>query len=136
MKTNFRIKNLEVLYKGKAIDLHNNFNLVRIEHSVADNSVTLNWVKSTEAWAVSEEYQQITILHQGVSFFTILPGSGDFGNNEDSCLEAVSFYPSLTRNENEFFLDQEEPRDEDDIIYTFVGGMIIRIGSDEVILKT
>jgi hypothetical protein len=136
MKANFTIKKLEVLYNGKTIDLHNNFDLIRIEHFVKDNSVMLYWIKSTGAWAVSEAYQQVTIIHEGVSFFTILPASGELPIHENSSLEAVTFYPSSNRNENEFFLDQEEPLGEDDIIYAFVGGMTIRVGCDEVILQT
>ena len=73
MKTNFSIKCFrEIQYDGREIDLHNNFDLVTVEHSVEHRSVTLNWIKSTEDWAIAEEYQKLTIVHKGVSFFTIL----------------------------------------------------------------
>jgi hypothetical protein len=49
-------------------------------------------------------------------------------------LSEVTFFPSSERDEMEQFLNQMEPDEDDDIIYTFIGEQILRIGCENVIL--
>jgi hypothetical protein len=135
MKANFKIENFrDILFEGKYFDLHNNFKFESFHYDLESAQVTLEWVKDIGNWIPDSEFETVTITHTGVLYFKVLPTSENASLYDRQTLSEVTFFPSSERDEMEQFLNQMEPDEDDDIIYTFIGEQILRIGCENVIL--
>ncbi|GAA4325453.1 hypothetical protein [Flaviaesturariibacter amylovorans] len=137
MKANFEIELFrDIRFENRHIDLHNNFLFEGFNYDLAKAQVTLHWVKDTGDWISSDELAAIAITHFDVTFFKVQPMSETVPLIDSQTLSEVTFYPSDERNEDERFLDQSVPDVDDDIIYSFLGGQIIRIGCSVATLQS
>jgi len=80
------------------------------------------------------ELEKVTIMHEGVDYFKVLPASQAMSDADSQTLSEVSFFPSNEREEDRRFMDQNLPGEDDDIIYSFIGNQVIRIGCQEATL--
>ena len=135
MKSNFQIKNfIEIQYCGRTLDLHNNFDFIGFNYQPSRNSLELNWQKSNGDWVPKDEVLNFSILHQDVTFINNSFDSQTFSSVVKYGLIDLTFYPSSDRETNNQLLDQESPKEGDDILYIFEGDMFIRVSCSEILL--
>jgi len=135
MKANFKIKGFrDIEFQGKLIDLHNSYDLQSFEYNINTKTLILFWTKSVEVWGSTADYEKITLTHIGVNYLHASFSPSIQFPKDNQCLSEVTFYPANERLENSFFLEQEESKDGDDIIYSFISDQVIRVGCDEVLL--
>lgn len=133
MKINFQLtKNYALNYQGRHIDLHNNFDFIKIEFSVETMMLILRWRMATGNWVQQDELPCLTLIHKNVSYLNILPRNSSMPLSEDSCLSDITFWPSSSRAINDSITDQNLPNEEDDILYIFQSGQIIRVNCKEI----
>jgi predicted flavoprotein YhiN len=136
MRVNFKIEDFrDILFDGSRIDLHNNFLFKGFNYDLVNRQVILHWSKGIGDWIPVTEFETVTITHFGVSYFIVLQTSVNLSIDDQRTLSEVSFFPSSEREEMEQCLDKMQPDENDDIIYTFIGEQVLRIGCEDVVLK-
>jgi hypothetical protein len=135
MKSNFQIKNfIEIKYCGRTLDLHNNFDFIGFNYQPSLNSLVLNWQKNNGDWVPKDEIFNLSILHQNVTYLNNPFDSQAISTVGKYGLTDLTFYPSSDRETNNRLLDQESPKEGDDILYIFEGDMFIRVSCSDIIL--
>ena len=134
MIVNFNIVDFSALnYKGRHIDLHNNFDFIGSDYEIVSKRLVLTWKKSIGNWVKVDEFSKLTLIHSNVSFLNY-----NYDNNTlssfDNCLSEITFFPSTERTKNKEFIDQAKPKEDDDIIYSFVTDHFIRVGCENILL--
>lgn len=62
MNRNFEIVDgIYLVQKSHELDLHNNFDFKRLDYSVEERKLVLNWQRSKGAWVSSDTPQALTI---------------------------------------------------------------------------
>lgn len=134
MKVNFEIEdNYAISFKGKHIDLHNNFDFLGFEYDVTKMIAILRWEKSTEEWANKETIKRLSIIHKNVSYLSITPRDAEMPTTEDSCLKDITYLPIEFRtHKEEFILPTKLPEPNNDIVYRFHSEQFITINCHEI----
>lgn len=136
MKINFDIKDNHALeIAGRVIDLHNNFDFVGFDYNVADREIKLYWKKSCGDWVDKNEFLNLILTHQGVTFLKVTEQDEKSTYDDDCCLGDITFFPSTSREINDCIIPQTKPNDGDDILYFFENGQQIRIHCKEIHLS-
>lgn len=137
MKVNFQlIENYALNCENRHIDLHNNFNFIHFEFNIETMTLVLKWVKSASDWVQEDELPHFTLLHKNVSYLTVSPRDPEMPLSEDSCLSNVTFFPSSSRDISDCIFDKSFPNEDDDILYMFQSGQVIRVHCEEIELIT
>ncbi|TCZ67479.1 hypothetical protein [Flaviaesturariibacter aridisoli] len=135
MNANFQIHDLRTLRFGRRlIDLHRNFHFRGFNYDLQQARVKLYWVKGGGNWIAAEELGAFTLLHENVTYFQVLLLAAATMDADIRTLSEVTFFPSAERDAHGQFIHQAAPGPYDDIIYSFVGGPVIRIGCAQVLL--
>tara|TARA_B100000949_G_scaffold235053_1_gene256265 strand:- start:3559 stop:3972 length:414 start_codon:yes stop_codon:yes gene_type:complete len=131
MRTNFDIEeNYAVTLNGVHIDLHNNF--VFCEISESENIVEVDFVRSKGNWVHENEFKRLKFCHKNVSFKNTLEGDNIEYPEDENILSVISFFPKTMRDINDGFRQNSKPDKDDDIIYLFENGKMIRLNCDNV----
>jgi len=131
MKTNFDIEeNYAVTLNGVHIDLHNNFELFEVWES--ENMVEVDFVKSNGNWVHEHEFKKLKFCHKNVSFKNTLEGHNIEFPEDENILSVISFFPKTMRDINDGFRRNSKPDENDDIIYLFENGKMIRLNCDHI----
>jgi hypothetical protein len=137
MKINFQLtQNYALNYDSRHIDLHNNFNFINFEYNIETMTLVLRWVKSLGNWVQEDEPQQLVLLHKNVSYLTVLSRDPEMSLSEDFSLSDITFFPSSSRDINDSIIDKNLPEEDDDILYMFQSGQVIRVRCEEIELIT
>ena len=132
MTTNFKIiDNYALKFNDKLIDIHNNFDFVGFDYPVKENQLKLFCRKSSGDWVNKKEPEQIVLVHNNVINLVV---ENQNGNSEDSITEITFYQNNEPRNFGELTL-REKPNGNDDILYIFESGKVIRIGCCEILLE-
>jgi hypothetical protein len=136
MKVNFDITDNHALtFEGRHIDLHNNFDFLGFDYSVADRELKLTWSKSTRDWIDTHEISGLVLTHKAVTYL-IITDQDEKSNFDDSrCLGEITFFSSTAREINDSIVPQSTPNDGDDVLYFFENGQVIRIHCEQIELK-
>ena len=128
MTTDFEIvDNYALRQDGLLFDLHNNFDLSDFHYNVKTREFIITWTKASGEWVKSDEADEITVRHSNVSFLTISDRDPESITDDDKCLGEISFFPSTSRDINDSIVIQARPTEEDDILYFFENGQLIRV---------
>jgi hypothetical protein len=134
MKVNFEIEdNYAVQFQSRHIDLHNNFELVEIRY--LQNLIEIEFKKSEGDWVGQDEPNELLFLFKEVSFKYEEEGEDHLFPEDWKVLGDLSFFPSNMRNVNNGIMLQKLPNNEDDILFYFENGRMIRINCEEVELR-
>ena len=134
MKTNFELSdNIALTYDTQYFDLHNNFDFMKLEQNEINKSIKLYWKKNFGYWNKENNTEMIILEHTLVSHFEIFNSQNNQG--DENCLSEITFFPSTERDNISSFMNQTKPNIDDDILYFFDNGKIIRINCDEIILR-
>lgn len=132
MKANFKIdNNSAVLYNGQIIDLHNNFDFVGMTEDVQHKEVKLHFVKSEGNWVKADEFAQLTFSLKNITYKYVEEGEPESYPNDAKCLGEITFFPSEYRDINDSIMQQSEPRENDDLMFFFEDGQVIRVHCEE-----
>jgi hypothetical protein len=131
MKTNFAITdNYGINFESSLIDLHNNFDFVQYNYKVNEAELILSFRKAIGNWISENEFEQLLLVHRGVSEFLI---ENENKHYSDSIVD-LTFYPTNEKEISNLML-QENATDGDDIIYNFESGQTFRVNCDEIELQ-
>lgn len=134
MKVNFEIEeNYAVIYNTNHIDLHNNFEFHRILENKKE--VHLEFKKSKGNWVHKNEFTHLTFIIKNVSYKYFADGDNSKFPEDENTLSIISFFPSTMRNINDGHIEQKNPKENNDIIFSFENGKIFRLNCEEVELK-
>ncbi|MTI29924.1 hypothetical protein [Xanthovirga aplysinae] len=134
MKVNFEIEeNYAVQFQGRHLDLHNNFELVEIRD--LEKEIEIEFRKSEGNWVPKDELNELIFTFKGISYKYEEEGESEPYPEDWKILGELSFFPSNMRDINDGFIPQSLPKKEDDILFIFENGRLIRINCDEVELK-
>jgi hypothetical protein len=133
MIVNFEIiDNYALNYKGKHLDLHNNFDFINFEYKVETQTLILRWVKSAGGWVKDDDPPSLVLIHKRVGYLYILPRDPEMPFTEDTCLMDLTYFASSHRDINDSVGGGKLPNAGDDILYFFQSGQVVRINCDEV----
>lgn len=83
-------------------------------------------------WVREDEYDSLTFVFKNISYKYIDEGDEDDVIENKRCLSEISVFPSADRDINDCFIFKAEPSEEDDLMFYFMNGKIIRICCEEV----
>jgi hypothetical protein len=133
MKTNFAIeKNYALVYNGRLLDLHNNFDITSIVYDLARKEFKILWCKTNGDWVSTDEADKLELIHRSVSHLYISDKDERGHMEDDSSLDDVTFYQSSHRNELHNIIDRPTPSVGDDILYTLQSGRKIQLCCEEI----
>lgn len=135
MICNFRIISFrDVEIGGRLIDLHNNFHFIGFDYDVSLRKFVINFERGVGTWIPEDEFEAVTFVHSKVSFLNIRSISGKQFPEDSKTLSEITFYPSSERDENDNFMERSSPEPADDLIYSFLQEMMIRLNCEEATL--
>lgn len=132
MIVNFEIEdNYAINYQGRHIDLHNNFELVSIRN--LNNQINIEFIQSKGDWIDEKELKGLLFEFKEISFKH--EQDGEIGSANRKTLGELTYFPSDMRDVNDSIVPQKSPTDNDDIIFFFENGYLIRINCEEIEVK-
>ncbi|WMX13133.1 hypothetical protein [Aureispira sp. CCB-E] len=135
MKTNFTIEdNYAVIKDGIQIDLHNNFDYKGFVDNVSDFKI--EFVKMNGNWIKENEFSRLIFNFKDVSYRFLGDGDSEANQEDKVTLGEISFFPQDLRDVNDSIIPQAEPKENDDLIFIFEDGKVIRLSCDFVELIT
>ncbi len=135
MKTNFTIEdNYAVIKDGNHFDLHNNFDY----SGFVDNESVfkIEFVKTSGDWVQEKDFNRLIFYFKDVSYRFFEDGDSKANREDKVRLGDISFYPQDMRDVNDSIVPQAEPTENDDLIFIFEDGKVIRLSCDFVELIT
>lgn len=133
MKTNFEITgNYGVTIDGRLIDLHNNFDLVSFHYAISTRHFEIKWIKGKGDWIKKDEINELTLTHKNVTFLTIGTADENSRTEDDNCLGDISFFPSSSRDINDSVVSQNQPSEDDDILFILESGRTLRVCCERI----
>ena len=133
MKANFILyQNYAIHFDNKHLDLHNNFDFEEFFYNIEKRQLTLHWKGVKADWVPADNPSKLIITIYEVGFLKIVPRDNEMPFSEDTCLNDLTYYSSSEREEDECVYGQEKPTENDDIIFKFQSGQIIRAKGSEV----
>jgi len=135
MKTNFSIEdNYAVVKDGKHIDLHNNFDYCGFQDN--DSEFKIEFKRTSGDWIKENEYCRLLFHCKKVSFKYLKNGDLEANQEDKVRLGEISFFPQSMRDINDSIITQAEPKENDDLIFLFEDGKVIRLSCELVELIT
>jgi len=128
METNFEIEdNYAIRINGRLIDLHNNFDFIGLTDNLENNSIQLTFSKSSGNWVQKNEYSEITFILSNLTYKHFIEADSVEFPEDARCLSDISFFPSDLREINDSITDQRKPNENDDLLFLFQDGKVIRV---------
>jgi hypothetical protein len=135
MKTNFTIEdNYAVNKDGNHVDLHNNFDYSGFVDNESDFKI--EFVKTSGDWVKENEFSSLIFNFKDVSYRFFEDGDSEANQEDKVRLGEISFFPQVLRDVNDSIVPQAEPKENDDLIFIFEDGKVIRLSCDFVELIT
>jgi hypothetical protein len=93
MQSDFEIKESIYLIQGQhRLDLHNNFDFLKLEYSVETRTLTLYWRASRREGVPTNLPTFVRIEFRGVSQFRFEPRKAEVPFTEDNCLSGFGYW--------------------------------------------
>ncbi len=133
MKTNFEIEdNHAVRYRGHHIDLHNDFDFTGISETISETEITLEFKKSNGDWVRNDGFAELMFRCKNVTYKYFEEGELTDYPEDSKCIGGITFFPSAIRDINDGLTHRKVPNENDDLVFTFEDGRIIRVNCKEV----
>lgn len=93
MKRSYEIiSGIYLVQDGYELDLHNNFDFVRLDYSLVERRLLLLWKRSNGNWVSSNTPKTLTIEFTQVSEFRFMPRDPEIPFTEDDCLDSFGYW--------------------------------------------
>jgi len=123
MKKNFSIiSSIEVVKAGDSFDLHNDFDLSKLEIDFQKNNLSLLWLSRS-----SSSCLQLSIVFKQIKYFNALGFDEEMPRAEDRRLSFLGYLHPEDVNIMNGFLPEESYADGHHIIFSFEGGLTLKL---------
>ena len=93
MKRDFEIVDGIYLVQSKhELDLHNNFDFLRLTYSIENRTLLLNWHRSDGKWVASGTPESVNVEFREVSEFRFMPRNSELPFTEDDCVNSFGYW--------------------------------------------
>jgi hypothetical protein len=131
MIEDYTIKDVIYLVSGEdTLDLHNNYDFTKITYSIAEQRVTLTWIRSSAYWIPKTKPLQLKLEFIGVSSFRFMPRDPEMPFTEDKCLSSVGYWADEDWC-NGVIICEADPEPEWFRAFHFQSGTIVAIAAEE-----
>lgn len=126
--TNFSLDkdSIGIHYKGKYLDLYNNFDFQGFQHDTASRHLELTWTRSYEDWA-NENIPAFKLVFRDLSFFKIRERDTSLSASEGICLSLIGFLPNYMRDDFDSYVDTEHISESDNLNIVFQSDLALKI---------
>ncbi|WP_051219430.1 hypothetical protein [Oceanobacter kriegii] len=93
MNRNYEIVEGIYLVQGEdELDLHNHFDFVGFDYSIAERKLELHWIRSDGDWVSRDMPQSVRITFRQVSEFRFMPREQGVPFTEDNCINSIGYW--------------------------------------------
>ncbi|QDO85226.1 hypothetical protein FM037_20765 [Shewanella psychropiezotolerans] len=132
---NFKIvDSIAIEFTGTFLDLHSNFDFVKLAYNIEERTVELDWKKCSGEWAKLEQYKKLKLVFKSVDIFRVNPRDSEKPFSEDDCLSYIGYLHPDDLNLMEGFLPSEQSEDNYHMVLGFESGLVLKIYSELVLL--
>lgn len=136
MQTNFTIEgNSAIQFQGRHIDLHNCFDFDELVENYEKKELIIKFKKAEGSWVKKDELDAVTFHLLDVFFLHKSTNATDLLLEDSRTLEFLSFFSSELRELNDCLVQQEKPKEGDDLLFHFFNGNVIRAACDRVVVE-
>lgn len=135
MKTNYEIEeNYAVQINGTYIDLHNNFDFIGLSKN--GKNITVDFKRTNGDWVKHDEFKNLIFEFKNVTYEYFDYGDQEALKGDSERLGEITFFSAESKEINDAVILQNHPNERDDLMMFFEDGKVIRIGCEEIELKT
>lgn len=93
MEEHFTLKNsIYLIAGGEELDLHNNYDFVGLDYSIADRVLILRWLLSPGDWVTLNSPSEVELEYRDVARFEFRPRDPEMPFTEDDCLWDAGYW--------------------------------------------
>lgn len=135
--TNFKLAGDNIAFEQNEnyYDIHNNFDFISFNYSLAKREIVLNWVKGTGNWVPNNSPKSIHLIIRGISLFKAKERDTDMPFTEDDCLSSIGFLWNDMIEEMGGYHSHEPKENCTHLSIEFMSGLALKIGADSALLK-
>ena len=132
---NFKVvDSIAIEIVGTFLDLHSNFDFVKLEYNIEERIVELDWKKCSGEWAKLEQYERLKLIFKSVEIFSVNSRDSEKPFTEDDSLSYIGYLHPDDLSLMEGFLPPEQSEDNYHMILGFESGLVLKIYSESVLL--
>ena len=134
---NFKVGDdfISVVKDNVYFDLHNDFDFIGYNYTVADKEFQMVFKKGFGEWVSKYALGNLIFKFAGVEFLKIKENDSIEFPDDEKCLSDIGFNTVGMRNDMESFLATNEFDNSYDMIFIFQSGQTIKIHSQEVLIE-
>ena len=143
MAEHFTLKNsIYLVAGGKELDLHNNYDFVGLDYSIANRILVLRWLRSPGDWVSLDSPCEVELEYRDVARFEFRPRDPEMPFTEDDCLWDAGYWREAgwpdgvsSVSDSSVFSTDAEPEKDWLRAFLFHSGAMVLIGADEAHAK-
>jgi len=132
---NFKlIDSIGIELDGVYLDLHSNFDFVKLSYDIDGRCVEFDWNKNAGDWAHKEQFERLKLIFKSVDIFCVHPRDSEKPFSEDDCLSYIGYLHPDDLSLMNGFLPPEQSEENYHMILGFESGLVVKIFSKSVVL--
>ena len=144
MEEHFTLKNSIYLVAGREeLDLHNNYDFVGLDYSIADRVLILRWLRSPGDWVSQDSPSEVELEYRDVARFEFRPRDPEMPFTEDDCLWDAGYWREAGwpkgvwsgYSESGVFCSNAVPEEDWFRAFLFHSGAVVVVGAREAHAK-
>jgi hypothetical protein len=143
MEEHFTLKNSIYLVAGsEELDLHNNYDFVGLDYSIANRVLVLRWLRSPGDWVSLDSPSEVALEYRDVARFEFRPRDSEMPFTEDDCLWDAGYWREAgwpdgvsSGSDSGVFSTDAKPEEDWFRAFQFHSGAIVLVGAAEAHAK-
>lgn len=143
MEEHFTIKkSIYLLAGGEELDLHNNYDFVGLDYSIAERVLVLRWVRSPGDLVSLDSPSEVELEYRDVARFEFRPRDPEMPFTADDCLWDAGYWREAgwpvgisSGSDSGVFYTDAEPGEDWFRAFQFHSGAIVLVGAGEARAK-
>jgi hypothetical protein len=143
MEEHFTIKkSIYLVAGGEELDLHNNYDFVGLDYSIANRVLVLRWLRSSGDWVSLDAPSEVKLEYRDVARFEFRPRDPEMPFTEDDCLWSAGYWREAgcpdgiaSGSDSGVFFTDAEPEEGWFRSFQFHSGAIVLVGAGEAHAK-
>ncbi len=125
---NFKVvDSIAIEIDGVYLDLHSNFDFIKLSYDIGKRCVELEWNKCSGEWAKAEKNERLKMVFKSVDVFRTHSRDSKKPFSEDACLSYIGFLHSDDLAIMDGFLPAEDSDENYHMILGFESGFAVKI---------
>lgn len=124
-----------LVWDGRTIDLHNNFDFDRFDYSATDGTISLSWRRCEGDWVADDDPASVQVIFASVHFLKV-----EVGPCAEPAVPSTLEYAGYLSAEDVTImngcLERNEVQGDYHFIFGFEGGMTVKIGARSGYVET